>query len=160
MVRVTNVPTIKNAPLPAEGNGSFSNLALAGLILGVPWVVKRLIPFVNRGGFYTYWFFVALLGVPVTVAYWTVMSLYGPRKNEKVVLPGKDASEYYEIKDPELKAQWGNGKDKMPMQIWHDAYFDGKIEPKGAFSSLLLLRRVLLEILAAFAEIQFFELRF
>ncbi|KAF8305110.1 cyclopropane fatty acid synthase domain-containing protein [Clavulina sp. PMI_390] len=131
MVRLTDVPTIKNAPLPAEGNGSFSNPILAALVLVVPWLVKRLIPFVNRGGWLTYWFFVAVLGVPVTVGYWTVMSHYGPRVNEKVVLPNKPASEYYEIKDSDLKHQWGFSKEKMPMQIWYDAYFDGKIDIKG-----------------------------
>lgn len=134
MVRLTNVPTIANAPLPAEGNGSFSNAALAGLVLGVPWFVKKLIPYVNRGGFYTYWTLVILLGVPITVGYWTVMSHYGARKNEKVVLPGKPASDYYEIKDVDLKHQWGFGNDKIPMQIWHDAYFEGKIDIKGALS--------------------------
>lgn len=136
MVRLTNVPTIANAPLPAEGNGSFSNAALAGVVLGVPWVVKRLLPFVNRGGFYTYWFLVLLLGAPVTVSYWTVMSHYGQRKNLKVDLPNKPASDYYEIKDEDLKHQWGFSKDKMPMQIWHDAYFDGKIDIKGSFLAL------------------------
>jgi hypothetical protein len=132
MVRLTNVPTIKNAPLPAEGNDSFSNTILAALVLGVPWFVKRIIPIVNRGGFYTYWFLVALLGVPITVGYWAVMSHYGPRKNEKVVLPGKPASDYYVIKDQDLRHQWGFTEDKIPIQIWHDAYFDGKIDVKGA----------------------------
>lgn len=132
MVRITNIPTIKNSPLPAEGNGSFSNAALAGLVLGVPYFLKRLLPLINRGGFYTYWFLVVVLGVPVTVSYWAVMSHYGSRKNEKVVLPGKPASEYYTIKDEELKTQYGLTDKKIPMQVFHDAYFDGKIDIKGA----------------------------
>ena len=133
-VRVTNIPTIKNAPLPAEGNGSFSNLHLGILLVVVPWIVKRWTPLLNRGGFYTYWFVFMLLGVPVTVGYWTVMSHYGPRKNEKVTLPGKPASAYYTIKDGELAHQYGHGNDKIPMQVFHDAYFDGKIDFKGAAS--------------------------
>ncbi|KZT25571.1 cyclopropane fatty acid synthase domain-containing protein [Neolentinus lepideus HHB14362 ss-1] len=130
--KVTTTPAIKNAPLVglAEGNGSFSNLHLAALVLGVPWLVKRILPLVNRGGFKTYLFMVALLGIPITVVYWTVMSMYGARKNDKVVLPGKDIEEYITIKDPELRAQF-KGKEKIPMQVFHDAFFDGKAEFNG-----------------------------
>ncbi|TDL20242.1 cyclopropane fatty acid synthase domain-containing protein [Rickenella mellea] len=131
-VRVTNIPSIKNAPLVAlaEGNGSFSNLTLAALVLGIPYFVKKWIPVVSWGGFYTYWTLVVLLGLPITVAYWTAMSIYGKRKNEKVELPGKDIEEYITLKDPALKIHYG-GKEKIPMQVFHDAYFDGKAEFKG-----------------------------
>jgi sphingolipid C9-methyltransferase len=130
--RLTNVPNFKNAPLVglAEGNGSFSNYVLASVVLGLPWLLKRVLPFINRGGFKTYLFLTALLGVPITMAYWTLMSMFGPRKNEKVVLPGKDIEEYINIKDPELRARY-HGKEKIPMQIFHDAYFDGKIDFNG-----------------------------
>jgi 2-polyprenyl-3-methyl-5-hydroxy-6-metoxy-1,4-benzoquinol methylase len=126
------VPNFKNAPLVglAEGNGSFSNYVLASVVLGLPWLLKRVLPFINRGGFKTYLFLTALLGVPITMAYWTLMSMFGPRKNEKVVLPGKDIEEYINIKDPELRARY-HGKEKIPMQIFHDAYFDGKIDFNG-----------------------------
>jgi len=136
-VRVTDAPAIKNAPLVglAEGNGAFSNLQLAAAILVVPWLVKRILPIVNRGGFKTYLFLLLLLAVPVTVGYWTLMSTYGHRKNTKVELPGKDIEEYITIKDSELKNKY-HGKEKIPMQEFHDAYFDGKIEFKGAFSFL------------------------
>jgi hypothetical protein len=135
VVRLTSLPSIKNAPFPAEGNGSFSNLALAGLILGVPYVVKRVLPIVNRGGSNTYWFLVVILGVPVAVSYWTLMSIHGPRKNEKLVFPGRPQSEYLELKDAAFRAEW-EGK-KIPMQIFYDAYFDGKVDFKG--SSLICL---------------------
>ncbi|KAG8795648.1 hypothetical protein FRC12_011620 [Ceratobasidium sp. 428] len=137
-VRLTNLPSIKNAPLPAEGNGTFSNPTLAGLVLGVPYVVKRILPIVNRGGSNTYWFLVVVLGLPVTIAYWTVMSIYGARKNEKVAFPGRPQSEYFEIKDETLKAEWA-GK-KIPMQIFHDAYFEGKIDIKGDVLDVMELR--------------------
>ncbi|KAF8528427.1 cyclopropane fatty acid synthase domain-containing protein [Hysterangium stoloniferum] len=131
-VRTTSTPAIKNAPEVglAEGNGSFSNLHLAALVLVVPWIVKRMLPLVSRGGFYTYWFMFLVCGLPVTMAYWTIMSTYGPRKNYKVSLPGKPLEEYIEIKDAGLKQLYGGDK-KIPMQVFHDAYFDGKIEFKG-----------------------------
>ena len=131
-VILTNTPATHNAPLIglAEGINSFSNYHLAALVLGVPWLVKRILPFVNRGGLYTYLFMVLLLGVPVTIGYWSVMSRYGSRKNSKVVLPGKDLEEYITIKDTELLKLY-HGKNKIPMQTFHDAYFDGKIDIKG-----------------------------
>ena len=131
-VTITDTPAIKNAPLIglAEGNGSFNNLHLAGLVLGVPWIVKRTLPVVSYGGFKTYLFLVALLGVPVAIAYWTLMSMYGPRKNQKVQLPGRSIEEYITIKDPELKAKYF-GKEKIPMQVFHDAFFDDKVDFNG-----------------------------
>ncbi|KAG6848833.1 hypothetical protein H0H93_013656 [Arthromyces matolae] len=91
-VRPTNYPAIKNAPLVglAEGNGAFNNLHLAISVVVVPYLLKSFLPLVNRGGFKTYLFLLVLTGVPTTVAYWTLVSMYGPRRNEKVVLPGKD----------------------------------------------------------------------
>jgi len=129
---VTDTPAIKNAPLIglAEGNGYFSNFQLIGLIIVVPWLVKRILPLVNRGGFKTYLFLLILLGIPVAISYWTLMSMYGRRKNEKVALPGKDIEEYIDIKDRELKEKY-HGKEKIPMQEFHDAYFDEKIDFKG-----------------------------
>lgn len=136
-VQVTNIPTIKNAPLVglAEGNGSFSNLTLIALLLAVPYYLKKWIPIVNYGGFYTYWILFALCGFPVAIAYWTAMSTYGKRKNENVQLPGKDIEEYISIKDTALKIHYG-GKEKIPMQVFHDAYFDGKVDFKGTFFSI------------------------
>ena len=71
---------------------------------GVPFVVKRVLPIVNRGGFKTYVFLVIVLGVPIVVAYWTVASVYVKHKNRKVILPGKDIEEYITIRDDELKS--------------------------------------------------------
>ncbi|KIK63929.1 hypothetical protein GYMLUDRAFT_40140 [Collybiopsis luxurians FD-317 M1] len=132
MVKPTSYPTLANAPLVglAEGNGSFSNLQLAGLVLFVPWLLKRLLPLFNRGGLKTYLFLLLLTGLPITLAYWMVMSRIGRRINEKVVLPGKDIETYITIKDPELKKLY-HGKEKIPIQVFHDAFFDGKIDFNG-----------------------------
>ncbi|KAG8839537.1 hypothetical protein FRC18_010316 [Serendipita sp. 400] len=131
-VTPTKTPAIANAPVLglAEGSSTFSNYHLAAVVLGVPWLVKRILPFVSRGGFYTYWTLVAVMGVPLAIAYWYIMSRIGSRVNERVPLPGKDIEEYIDIKDVELKREY-SGKNKIPMQIFHDAYFDGKIDFKG-----------------------------
>jgi hypothetical protein len=134
-VRVTSYPAIKNAPLVglAEGNGTFNNLHFAALILVVPYIVKSFIPIVKSGGFKTYLFLLLLTGPLAAMGYWALMSVYGSRRNEKVVLPGKDIEEYITVKDPELKKVY-KGKEKIPMQLFHDSYFDGKIDFNGTIS--------------------------
>ncbi|KAF8994007.1 sphingolipid C9-methyltransferase [Cyathus striatus] len=130
--RVTNYPAIKNAPVVglAEGNGSFSNIHLAALVVVVPYILKSFLPIIKYGGFKTYLFLLVVTGVPTTVGYWTVMSIYGPRKNDKVVLPGKNIEEYITIHDPELK-QLYKGTEKINMQVFHDAFFEGKVDFNG-----------------------------
>ena len=135
-VITTSVSAFANAP-PAgiyDGNGSFSNYILAALVIFVPFFVKRMLPLVSRGGFKTYLFVALLTGVPVTVGYWTVMSMFGPRKNERVQLPGKNIEEYITIKDEELKKAY-HGREKIPMQVFYDAYFEGKIDFNGVVTS-------------------------
>lgn len=140
-VQVTSYPAIKNAPLIglAEGNDKFKNVHLAALVVLVPYFVKSFLPLVNRGGFKTYLFLLVVTGLPTTIAYWTLMSHYGSRKDEKVQLPGKNIEEYITVKDPELKRLY-NGRQKIPMQVFHDAYFDGKIDFNGWCELLLSLR--------------------
>lgn len=84
-------PTIANALLPVEGNGYFSNFQLASAILLAPAILLRLLPFVSASSvsWTSYFLVAALTGVPTAIAYWTVMSIYGPRKNTKVDLPGR-----------------------------------------------------------------------
>jgi hypothetical protein len=133
LVRPTTTPAIKNAPVLglAEGNGQFSNLHLAALVITVPYVLKRYLPLFSRGGFKTYLFLVLVSGIPVTMAYWTIMSKIGKRKNHKVPLPGKNIEEYITINDPDLKKKY-HGQEKIPMQVFYDAYFEGKIDFNGA----------------------------
>lgn len=46
-------------------------------------------------------------------------------------MPGKSLDAYVTINDPELKKKYeGTGK-KIPMQEFHDAYFEGKFDFKG-----------------------------
>ncbi|KIL62769.1 hypothetical protein M378DRAFT_165233 [Amanita muscaria Koide BX008] len=140
-VRVTNLPAIKNAPLVglAEGNSSFNNIHLVALIFGVPYVLKSILPLVCRGGLKTYVFLVVLTVAPTTIAYWTLNSIYGARKNEKIQLPGKDLEQYITIKDEQLRTNY-NGKVKIPMQVFHDAYFDGKVDFNGEVLNIMEAR--------------------
>lgn len=137
-VRLTKSPTIKNAVLPAEGNGYFSNVQLALAIFFFPAILLRLLPFVKSRwiSWPFYLVLVALFGVPVTIAYWTLASMYGPRINEKVTLPGRPIEYYLDIKDPDLRRRY-NGHNKIPMEIFYENYFDGKIDVKGDILDVL-----------------------
>jgi hypothetical protein len=115
--RSTNFPAIANPPLPAEGSASFSNYQLAAANLLAAWLVQRLIPF--KTGWTTYFVILAIIFVPVTIAYWTFSSKFGRRLNEKVPLPNKPQETYFEIKSTTLDKYRGK---KIPMQVFHDAY--------------------------------------
>lgn len=125
---LTHYAAIANPTLPAEGSASFSNVHLGLLIVFVPWIVQKITPLVGNG-WKMYYFFLIVLFLPVTVGYWTIMSIIGQRVNEKCILPNKGKEHYMEIKDVALRQKY-QGK-KIPMQVFHDAYFDAKIDFKG-----------------------------
>ncbi|KAG0150696.1 hypothetical protein CROQUDRAFT_72573 [Cronartium quercuum f. sp. fusiforme G11] len=146
-VRLTSYPAIKNAPLIIEGNGRFSNLELFLSVIFIPYFFgKYLIPII-KVGFLSYFhiILILILGGPITIIYWNLNSIYGFNKNyQKSLLPGKPQKDYFIIKDLKLSESY-NGKineggKKIPMQIWHDAFFDGKIELKGDMLDTLEFR--------------------
>ncbi len=132
--RTTSYAAIANAPLPAEGSASFSNVQLALCILGFPYLLQKFLPWIFRlsNSWTWYFFLVALFGAPVAIAYWAVMSRIGQRVDEKCILPGKGLQGYVTIKDQQLAKRYP-ASGKMPMQVFHDAYFEGKIEFNGQF---------------------------
>lgn len=127
-VEVTNVPTIANAPLPAEGPGgeSWSNYVLIGLLLGGPIFVTRFF----GGGFKTFVFFFLVLLFPILIAIWTVASTYSPRINDKVKLPGRPVEHYITFKKDEDRQRW-SGRNKIPMKAFYEMYFDGDVDFNG-----------------------------
>ncbi|EGF99453.1 uncharacterized protein MELLADRAFT_53990 [Melampsora larici-populina 98AG31] len=134
---LTQYKAIKNAVIPFEAHGRFSNLELfLAFILGPYLIGKYLIPFITPTLFsYLHFFLIVFIGPPIIIGYWTLNSIFGQTKDHVSVLPNKALDEYFVIKDVGLSQRFGTGKDaqkkKIPMQVWHDAYFDGKIELKG-----------------------------
>ncbi|KAK4167694.1 putative fatty acid methyltransferase [Cladorrhinum sp. PSN259] len=124
-VRTTKYPTIKNAPLPADGPGheSFSNLALFSALFLIPWYIARKF----SGGWKTFIFFAIVVDVPLLVAFWLGVSAYAPRKNDKAKLPGRPVEHYLTFKKEEDKAKY-SGKNKIPMETFQEMYFDGDVE--------------------------------
>ncbi|KAF2013631.1 S-adenosyl-L-methionine-dependent methyltransferase [Aaosphaeria arxii CBS 175.79] len=136
-VRTTSYPTIPNAPLPSDSNGSdsFSNTLLISLLTLIPaWITYQL-----GGGFKTWIFFCLILDLPILAAFWIVTSEYLPRKNEKAKLPGKPIEHYLKFKKQEDRDQY-NGKAKIPMETFYEKYFDGDVEFVGDALDVLELR--------------------
>ncbi|CAR65821.1 DEHA2E13552p [Debaryomyces hansenii CBS767] len=132
-IMTTDSPAIHNAPLPADGPGSkqFNNYAMAGLVVLIPYFVTRKL----GGGFKTWLFFTLISCLPILMAYWTIMSSYSPRLNEKVKYPNRRISDYLEYHTEELKAKYINsngGKGtKIPIETFQELYFNGKVSFKG-----------------------------
>ncbi|MCJ1408604.1 Sphingolipid C9-methyltransferase 2 [Ptychographa xylographoides] len=127
-VRTTTFPSIKNAPLPADAAGSenFSNALLIILLALVPGYFAYKI-----GGGLLIWIFFALLTfLPILVAFWAVASRISPRKNEKVRYPGRPVEHYLHFRSEKARARY-YGKNKIPMETFHEMYFDGDVDFKG-----------------------------
>ncbi|KAK9469392.1 S-adenosyl-L-methionine-dependent methyltransferase [Lipomyces arxii] len=127
-VRTTSYPSIKNAPLPAEGPSSkqFNNLLLFGLLLGIPYYFTHKI----HGGLKTFIFLFVVLGIPILASFWTIASTFSPRLNTKVKYPGKGVEHYLEFKEESDKIKY-SGQNRIPMETFHEMYFDGKVSFKG-----------------------------
>ncbi|KAI5460581.1 S-adenosyl-L-methionine-dependent methyltransferase [Mariannaea sp. PMI_226] len=127
-VRLTDLPAIKNAPLPADGPGheQWSNALLLGALIGFPtWFSWKF-----SGGLKTTLFFSIFTTVPVLVVLWTIMSTVSPRINEKVQLPGRPVEYYLTFKNPVDKARW-NGRHRISMQTFFELYFNGDVDFNG-----------------------------
>ncbi|TID28624.1 hypothetical protein CANINC_002380 [Pichia inconspicua] len=127
-LKTTNYPAIKNAPLPADGPGSkhFNNWILLSIMLFVPFYLTRSLGL----GFKTFVFFFIVTAIPILMVWWTVLSTYSPRLNERVKLPNRGVEFYLEFHDEELANKY-KGNNKIPMETFHELYFANKVSFKG-----------------------------
>ena len=82
------------------------------------------------GGFKTTIFLALLTTLPLLGAFWITASSISPRKNEKARFPGRPVEHYLTFKKPEDKAKY-NGRNKIPMETFHEMYFDGEVDFNG-----------------------------
>lgn len=79
------------------------------------------------------WFF------PVLTTFWVAASTFSPRLDEKVKFPGKGTEHYLKFRDEALAAKY-RGNTKIPMETFHELYFDNKVDINGDCLDILELR--------------------
>lgn len=82
------------------------------------------------GGLKTFLFFALIVDLPLFVAYWLGVSAISPRKTEKARYPGRPVEHYLDFKKEADRAKY-RGSNKIPMETFHEMYFDGDVEFKG-----------------------------
>jgi len=121
-------PAIKNAPLPADGPGSdtFNTTFLLLLLAVIPgyfaWKVN--------GGLLTTLFFAIFTTIPILMVFWTIASSMSPRRNEKARFPGAPVEHYLTFKKDSDKRKY-QGRNRIPMETFHEMYFAGEVDFNG-----------------------------
>ncbi len=82
------------------------------------------------GGLKTTIFLALITTLPLLCAFWIVASVVSPRKNEKARYPGRPVEHYLTFKKPADQAKY-HGKNKIPMETFHEMYFDGDVDFNG-----------------------------
>jgi hypothetical protein len=113
-------------PADAAGTETFSNIALFSLLGGVPFYLSWKF----GGGLKTTIFLALFTTLPLLSAFWLTTSSISPRKNEKARYPGRPVEHYLTFKNPADQVKY-HGKNKIPMETFHEMYFDGDVEFNG-----------------------------
>ncbi|KAK1750640.1 S-adenosyl-L-methionine-dependent methyltransferase [Echria macrotheca] len=152
-VRTTSSPAIKNAPLPADAAGaeSFSNTLLFSILGGVPFYLSWKV----GGGLKTTIFFALFTTLPLLAGFWILASTVSPRKNEKARYPGRPVEHYLTFKNAADKAKY-SGRNKIPMETFHEMYFDGDVEFNGDCLEVLEYRHDWASFRFTYGLIKFF----
>lgn len=82
------------------------------------------------GGLKTTLFLALFTTLPLLGAFWIIASTISPRKNEKARYPGRPVEHYLTFKKPEDQAKY-HGRNKIPMETFHEMYFDGDVDFNG-----------------------------
>ncbi|PMD14942.1 cyclopropane-fatty-acyl-phospholipid synthase [Hyaloscypha hepaticicola] len=136
-VNIISSPTIKGGVLPADGPGAegFSNLALLTLLFSVPCLFSWLLR-LN-------WLFTALIAAlttfPLLATFWYLSSRLTPRKNEKVILPGRPVESYLNFLKKSDKEKY-KGRNKIPIDTFQTLFFNGNVDFKGDCLEILEYR--------------------
>lgn len=68
--------------------------------------------------------------IPVLMIFWTVASSISPRINEKAKYPGRPVQDYLQFHSESDRGKYF-GKNKIPMETFHEKYFAGEVDFKG-----------------------------
>ncbi|CAG8747862.1 15866_t:CDS:2, partial [Acaulospora morrowiae] len=135
-VKITTWKAIKNAPYPAEGAGNqtFGFYSLVAAVLGGPLFLTLYFHL----GFWIWLIIFVPVGVAIFLGFVYLSSRYSSPYNNKVELPRKKVEEYLTMKDATLEEY--TGRKKIPMELFFESYFDGKIDLTGDALEILEAR--------------------
>jgi hypothetical protein len=71
-------------------------------------------------------------------------------------LPNAKSSSYNTFLDPALKAAYGSGKAKIPMETWFEAYFDGKLDTNQDMLTMIETRYDWASFTFTLSQLKFF----
>ncbi|KAG2190062.1 hypothetical protein INT46_005197 [Mucor plumbeus] len=149
----TTWAAINNATLPAEGAGNqtFDNRILAGAVIGIP----AFITYTLGLALWVFPIIAVLLFLPILASTIYLFSRFAPRYRNNVPLPGKPVEHYLTFHDAELKAKY-NGRNKIPMETFFEAYFIGKVDFNGDALEIMELRHDWASFEFTFGQFKFF----
>jgi hypothetical protein len=64
------------------------------------------------------------------MAFWTIASSLSPRVNEKARYPGAPVEHYLTFKNKSDRLKY-RGRNRIPMETFHEMYFNGDVEFNG-----------------------------
>ena len=73
------------------------------------------------------------------MAFWTLNSSLSPRVNEKAKFPSKPVNNYLTFHREEDRDKY-HGRNKIPMETFHEMYFNGDVDVKGDMLEILEYR--------------------
>lgn len=82
------------------------------------------------GGLFTWLFFALFTSVPILATFWYLASTVSPRKNEKARFPGRPVEHYLQFHNEKDRMKY-HGKSKIPIETFHEMYFNGAVDFKG-----------------------------
>ncbi|KAG4422104.1 hypothetical protein IFR04_004731 [Cadophora malorum] len=156
-VNVVSSPSIHTGVLPADGPGreGFSNLYLVTFLLSVPTIFTILL---NRS-LLSFLPIALLTTFPLLATFWYLSSILTPRRNTKVKLPGRSIESYITFKNAKDKERY-KGRNKIPIQILQEKYFDGDVEFNGDVLEVLEWRHDWADFRLTFGFFKYFLLSF
>ncbi|KAM0796193.1 S-adenosyl-L-methionine-dependent methyltransferase [Usnea florida] len=136
-IKITSSPAIKNGPLPADGPGgeSFSNSFLFLLLILIPTALSWKL----TGGLWATLLLALFTTLPILIMYWTFVSTFSPRINDKVKYPGRPLEFYLSFKDVDSTKKY-RGHQRIPMETFSEMYFNGEVDFNGDALEILEYR--------------------
>jgi len=96
---------------------------------------------------------------PLLATFWYLSSILTPRRNTKVKLPGRSIESYITFKNAKDKERY-KGRNKIPIQILQEKYFDGDVEFNGDVLEVLEWRHDWADFRLTFGFFKYFLLSF